>query len=110
MLRRDGAGRWLVKSASNPNEYWIDEQDCCMVEAIKAADSSGLPSDKECLARTPVEKCRSGLESRATFRLVGVAAGTALAIDGIRRIMDGDRKGEAEFAIGVAIDLLSIFA
>lgn len=38
LCEETGQGRWLVRSASNPNDFWIDESDECVVEAIRSAD------------------------------------------------------------------------
>ncbi len=83
LCEETGQGRWLVKSASNPNEYWVDEKDDCVVRAIKTADglTQLTPRDRENKAKVLVDACPRRPSSGAGWleALVGVAALTALA-------------------------------
>jgi len=108
-----GEGRWLVKSTANPNEYWIDEPDACMVWAIKSVDARQLPyPQKEKLAAGLFLQCQKDQELRneRILRTLGVAAGTGLAVDGFRRITLGEGIGAAELGLGLVIDMFSVFA
>jgi len=108
LCEETGQGRWLIKSASNQNEYWIDEQHQCMIEAIRTSDNSGLSSDeKERLAIALVKRCE---KSSDLARLLGLAAGASLALDGLRRMSEGDGRGRSEFVLGAGTFLLSIIA
>lgn len=108
LCEETGQGRWLIKSAVNPNQYWIDDPDKCMISAIRTADASGMPypKNKELAAGlfvqcTSQQKLRNG----RVLRAVGFVAGTALAVDGARRIIAGQGVGSAEFALGLLIDI-----
>jgi len=54
-----GQIRNLVRSAFNPNEYWIDDIDECVIEAIKSVDRLTYlsPHEREERAKVLVDAC-----------------------------------------------------
>jgi hypothetical protein len=106
-------GRWLIKSKAKRNEYWIDEPEPCMLEAIRTADASGLPyPENQKQAEKLFNECqtRQNLRDYAICRFVGVAAGTGLVIDGFRRIRTGNTMGPSEAILGLLIGAFSLFS
>jgi len=106
-------GRWLVKSALKPNEYWIDEPESCMLKAIGEADASGLPyPENERMAAHLFSECK--IDQKSTFeallRCGGSLTGLAFVFDGFRRIRNGSSIGAPETILGLVIGAFSIFA
>jgi hypothetical protein len=58
LCEETGQGRWLIKSTVNHNQYWIDEPDMCIIEAIRKSDKKGLSiPQKQANAQRLGKKC-----------------------------------------------------
>lgn len=85
LCEETGEGRWLVRSASNPNEFWIDERDECVVEAIKTADKLVRLSsnEREDRAKALVSACTGRCSSDKSWLkdlIAGIGFGMLLAL------------------------------
>jgi hypothetical protein len=108
-LCEETSPRWLIKSVVNPNEYWIDETEFCMVNAIRTADASRLPTpEKEKKAVVLFEQCQSQWKNeRLVFGFAAVSGGV-LAADGFKRISRGEKIGGPELGFGLGLLIASI--
>jgi len=84
-LCEESAGaRWLIKSVSNPNEYWLDENEKCVVKSIMAADKhTYLPHAKrEEIARTLVARCAGQTLADDNWLVPVICIGIGVAVLG----------------------------